>query len=74
MGEGELAQVGRRPGVEREVRHVRVELRVFERRARGVVEEHLAPSREAEHDFELRGVRCPAERDDLPRIHPQIYD
>ncbi len=72
--ERQRPQIGRRPRIERQVRHVRIELVAFEPGARGVVEEHLAASGEPEDDLELRGARIAAERDDLPRVHPQIYD
>ena len=72
--QGKRSQIGRRPRIERKVRDVRVQLRVIEGRARRVAEKHVAASGEAEDDLELSGVRVTAERDDLPRIHPEIYD
>jgi len=46
------SQIGRRPGIEREMGHVRVELRVLERWTRSMVDENLAASSEAEDDVE----------------------
>src|SRR5581483_10280758 len=70
VGERELAQVLRRPGVERQRRHLRVP---FEgpvvARARGPVDEDAAPAGELEHVFDERGLRVTTEGDDLRRGH-----